>query len=80
MNTENHSFVRFQTDSNKASFHIPLHRYFAIFLRQVVKYQGFTLQELLPDTEMLTKMMEHPLRVQVGPFYFDMIDHSSGIK
>eukprot|EP00094_Tigriopus_californicus_P009370 TCALIF_09035-PA protein Name:"Similar to Ubr3 E3 ubiquitin-protein ligase UBR3 (Mus musculus)" AED:0.13 eAED:0.13 QI:208/0.88/0.8/1/0.88/0.9/10/0/606 len=54
------------TDSNKASFHIPLHRYFAIFLRQVVKYQGFTLQELLPDTEMLTKMMEHPLRVQVG--------------
>ena len=57
----------FQNDPYKASFHIPLHRYFAVFVRQVVKCQGFTLQELLPDNEMLTLMMQHPLRVQVGP-------------
>ena len=67
---ENSTFKQtlpFQNDPYKASFHIPLHRYFAVFVRQVVKCQGFTLQELLPDNEMLTLMMQHPLRVQVGP-------------
>ncbi len=56
----------FQIDPLKASFHIPLHRYYAVFLRQAVKAQGFALRELLPDNDMLTLMMQHPLRVQVG--------------
>ena len=57
----------FQIDEFKASFHIPLHRYFAVFLRQAVKNQGFTLKDLLPDPVMLALMMLHPLKVQVGP-------------
>ncbi len=76
----------FQIDPLKASFHIPLHRYYAVFLRQAVKAQGFALRELLPDNDMLTLMMQHPLRVQVGKskafvyqgvFYFS---HDSGEK
>ena len=55
-----------QLDDKKASFHLPLHRYFSVFLRHAVKYHGFGLDELLPDTDMLTLMMQHPLRVQVG--------------
>ena len=48
----------------QASFHIPLHRYYAVFLRQAVKYQGLALRDLVPDTETLMLMMQHPLRVQ----------------
>ena len=58
----------FQTDPQKASFHLPLHRYFSVFLRQAVKYQGFTLKELLPEPFMLSLLMMHPLRIQVGKF------------
>ena len=50
---------------DKASFHLPLHRYFSVFLRQAIKYQGFTLKELLPDQETLKLLAMHPLRVQV---------------
>ena len=56
----------FQSHPDKASFHIPLHRYFSIFLRQAIKYQGFTLKELLPEQDMLKLLAAHPLRVQVG--------------
>ena len=35
---------------------------------QAVKHQGFTLSELLPDTNVLHLMMMHPLRVQVSKF------------
>ncbi len=55
-------------DPLKASFHLPLHRYYAVFLRQAVKAQGFPLRQLLPDSRMLTLMMQHPLRVQTA-FY-----------
>jgi len=64
------NLILFQIDPLKASFHIPLHRYFAVFLRQAVKSQGFTLQELLPDNDFLTRMMQHPLRVQVNYLLF----------
>uniref|UniRef100_A0A0C9QRP8 E3 ubiquitin-protein ligase n=1 Tax=Fopius arisanus TaxID=64838 RepID=A0A0C9QRP8_9HYME len=50
------------------SFHIPLHRYFAVFMCQAVRQQGITLQELLPPTDMLHLLMMHPLRIQVA-FY-----------
>ena len=56
----------FQLDDTAASFHLPLHRYFSVFLRHAVKYHDFTLAELMPDQELLTLMMQHPLRVQVG--------------
>jgi hypothetical protein len=37
-----------------------------VFLRQAVSFQGFRLNSLLPDTETLTLIMQHPLRAQVG--------------
>ena len=64
-----HNPFTFQTDPQKASFHLPLHRYFSVFLRQAVKYQGFTLKELLPEPFMLSLLMMHPLRIQVSNIY-----------
>ena len=40
-----------------------------MFLFQAVKYQGFTLDELLPDSGTLHLMMMHPLAVQVTGFH-----------
>lgn len=51
------------------SFHLPLHRYFAVFMCQAVRQQGATLNDLLPPTDMLHLLMMHPLRVQVSNFF-----------
>lgn len=56
------------SDRMQVSFHLPLHRYFAVFLCRAARQQGVTLHELLPSTEMLHLLMMHPLRVQVA-FY-----------
>nr|XP_034188211.1 E3 ubiquitin-protein ligase Ubr3 isoform X2 [Osmia lignaria] len=55
-------------DSLQVSFHLPLHRYFAVFMCQAVRQQGAVLNDLLPPTDMLHLLMMHPLRVQVA-FY-----------
>ncbi|XP_020708415.2 E3 ubiquitin-protein ligase Ubr3 [Athalia rosae] len=55
-------------DSVQVSFHLPLHRYFAVFMCQAVRQQGAVLHDLLPPTDMLHLIMMHPLRVQVA-FY-----------
>ena len=36
---------KLQSDDKKFSFHYPLHRYFSVFLRQAIKYQGFAPNE-----------------------------------
>ncbi|XP_058794286.1 E3 ubiquitin-protein ligase Ubr3 isoform X2 [Phymastichus coffea] len=56
------------SDTFQVSFHLPLHRYFAVFLCQTVRQQGAKLNELLPGTDMLHLLMMHPLRIQVA-FY-----------
>ncbi|XP_070516369.1 E3 ubiquitin-protein ligase Ubr3 isoform X1 [Cardiocondyla obscurior] len=56
------------SDSLQVSFHLPLHRYLAVFMCQAIRQQGATLRELLPPTDMLHLLMMHPLRVQVA-FY-----------
>ncbi|XP_046390043.1 E3 ubiquitin-protein ligase Ubr3 isoform X2 [Ischnura elegans] len=56
------------SDSFQVSFHLPLHRYFSVFMCQAIKQQGLTLKDVLPGTDMLHLMMMHPLRVQVA-FY-----------
>ncbi|XP_031787991.1 E3 ubiquitin-protein ligase Ubr3 isoform X1 [Nasonia vitripennis] len=56
------------SDSLQVSFHLPLHRYFAVFLCQAVRQKSAMLNELLPPTDMLHLLMMHPLRVQVA-FY-----------
>lgn len=57
-----------QNDSMQVSFHLPLHRYFSVFLYQAVRNQGLSLAELLPPPNELKLMMQHPLRVQ-SAFY-----------
>ena len=64
----NFQILLFQHDDHKVSFHYPLHRYFSIFLRQAVEYQGFALSELLPDPRTLSLLMQHPLSCQTA-FY-----------
>ncbi|XP_012275050.1 E3 ubiquitin-protein ligase Ubr3 isoform X2 [Orussus abietinus] len=56
------------SDSFQVSFHLPLHRYFAVFMCQAVRQQGATPNDLLPPVDMLHLLMMHPLRVQVA-FY-----------
>lgn len=50
------------------SFHLPLHRYLAVFLCQAVAKQEITLNEILPESGVLHLLMMHPLRVQVSDF------------
>ncbi|XP_053327752.1 E3 ubiquitin-protein ligase UBR3 isoform X2 [Spea bombifrons] len=49
---------------NQVTFHLPLHRYYAMFLSKAVKCQGIELDSILPDQEMLMKLMIHPLLIQ----------------
>nr|XP_005997697.1 PREDICTED: E3 ubiquitin-protein ligase UBR3 isoform X2 [Latimeria chalumnae] len=49
---------------NQVTFHLPLHRYYAMFLSKAVKCQELDLDSLLPDQEMLMKLMVHPLQIQ----------------
>ncbi|XP_064185933.1 E3 ubiquitin-protein ligase ubr3 isoform X4 [Anguilla rostrata] len=51
---------------NQVTFHLPLHRYYAMFLSKAVKCQGLDLDSLLPDHEMLMKIMVHPLQIQAS--------------
>lgn len=51
------------------TFHIPLHRYYSIFLRNGVAHQGLHLDELLPSAEEQIKLLlAHPLQIQIN-FY-----------
>ncbi|CAB1328486.1 unnamed protein product [Coregonus sp. 'balchen'] len=51
---------------NQVTFHLPLHRFYAMFLSKAVKCQGLHLDSLLPDQEMLMKIMVHPLQIQAS--------------
>uniref|UniRef100_A0A4W5K9E1 E3 ubiquitin-protein ligase n=1 Tax=Hucho hucho TaxID=62062 RepID=A0A4W5K9E1_9TELE len=51
---------------NQVTFHLPLHRYYAMFLSKAVKCQGLDLDSLLPDQEMLMRIMVHPLQIQAS--------------
>ncbi|KAK2143057.1 hypothetical protein LSH36_882g00050 [Paralvinella palmiformis] len=49
----------------EVSFHLPLHRYLAVFLGNAVMKQQVELQSLLPSHEFLELLMMHPLHLQV---------------
>ncbi|XP_075465223.1 E3 ubiquitin-protein ligase UBR3 isoform X3 [Ascaphus truei] len=51
---------------NQVTFHLPLHRYYAMFLSKAVKCQEIDLDSILPDQEMLMKLMVHPLLIQAS--------------
>ena len=51
------------------TFHIPLHRYYSIFLRNGVEFQNLNLDELLSSNEEQIKLLlAHPLQIQIN-FY-----------
>ena len=65
--------IKFKQDDTpnpyQATFHLPLHRYFSVFVRHAVEHQGLNLAELLPDNEEQIKLLlAHPLQIQVN-FY-----------
>lgn len=50
----------------RASFHFPLHRYLAAFTCQAVSKMKMPLKDIIPQPDLLTLLMIHPLRVQVS--------------
>jgi hypothetical protein len=53
----------------QCTFHLPLHRYYSVFVRHAVENQQLSLSELLPDNEEHIKLLlAHPLQIQVN-FY-----------
>lgn len=50
----------------RASFHFPLHRYLASFTCQAVSKMKMPLKDIIPQSDLLTLLMIHPLRVQVS--------------
>ncbi|CAH1135569.1 unnamed protein product [Ceutorhynchus assimilis] len=62
-------FGPIKEDNMQVSFHLPLHRYLAVFLCQGVAKQGIKVEEILPFSDtLMTLLIMHPLRVQVA-FY-----------
>ncbi|ESO97194.1 hypothetical protein LOTGIDRAFT_51305, partial [Lottia gigantea] len=50
---------------NQLSFHLPLHRYLAVFMMQAVQNQGIELTTIIPDEDSLKKILIHVLQIQV---------------
>ena len=48
------------------TFHLPLHRYLAVFLSMAVRHQNLVdIGDVLPSHEFLQLLMLHPLQLQV---------------
>lgn len=64
------SFTNYDTpNAYQATFHIPLHRYYSIFVHHAVEYQAVNLDHLLPASEAKLQLyLAHPLQVLIG-FY-----------
>ena len=54
-----------QSNPLQVSFHLPLHRYFAVFLSQAVQTFNVSLDEVLPPADVMQMLMTHPLQLQV---------------
>ena len=53
----------------QVSFHLSLHRYFAAFLSHTVFLQDKPVEALLPSTDVLLLLMNHPLQAQVSEMF-----------
>lgn len=66
--------IRRSDDLNQFTFHLPLHRYLAVFLCQAVRAQNARIEDIIPynNTEdrdlLLLAIAVHPVRAQVA-FY-----------
>lgn len=47
------------------TFHLPLHRYLAMFIMVAIKSHDADLMSLLPEESLLKQIMMHPLQIQV---------------
>ncbi|XP_048246065.1 E3 ubiquitin-protein ligase UBR3-like [Haliotis rufescens] len=47
------------------TFHLPLHRYLAVFMMQAVLHQGVVLTDILPEDALVKKIVVHVLQIQV---------------
>ena len=52
----------------QCTFHIPLHRYFSVFVQHAVSYQNVSLDDILPSEDVLKQLLAHPLQTLVS-FY-----------
>lgn len=52
----------------QCTFHIPLHRYFAVFTHHAVSVQNVPLKDILPEEDSLRQLLAHPLQTQIA-FY-----------
>ncbi|XP_077978171.1 E3 ubiquitin-protein ligase UBR3-like [Glandiceps talaboti] len=48
------------------SFHLPLHRYFSVFLSQAIRKQDAKISQFEMTEDFLKKLMVHPLAIQVA--------------
>lgn len=62
-------------DCHQFTFHLPLHRYLAVFMCQAIRAQGARVENIIPHTDniadrdsLLLAIMTHPLRAQAA-FY-----------
>lgn len=70
------SIIQRPDDRHQFTFHLPLHRYFAVFLCQAVRAQGARIEDIIPhitnDTfdrdALLLAIASHPVRAQAA-FY-----------
>lgn len=76
-NPTNTAIIRRSDDRHQFTFHLPLHRYLAVFLCQAVRAQGARIEDILPysntgDTSdrdtLLLAIAAHPVRAQAA-FY-----------
>jgi hypothetical protein len=52
----------------QSTFHLPLHRYFSVFVQHAVSFQSVSLSDVLPPEETLKQLLAHPLQTRVS-FY-----------
>ncbi|OTF78885.1 E3 ubiquitin-protein ligase UBR3-like protein, partial [Euroglyphus maynei] len=57
-------------DTDRCTFHLPLHRYYSVFLNHAVAKQDANLHELLPNNgEELKNFMAHPLQTLIVSYH-----------
>jgi len=74
--TETSAIIQRSNDRHQFTFHLPLHRYFAVFLCQAVRAQGAKVKDIIhydefkiPERdELLLAIATHPIRAQAA-FY-----------
>ncbi|UXI22783.1 hypothetical protein NH340_JMT08726 [Sarcoptes scabiei] len=66
---EDISFKIDYLDLERCTFHLPLHRYFSIFMKQAICVHNMPIEELLPrNRDRLLKIMAHPAQTLMATY------------